>query len=94
MKKDMFILLFIIEFFVALVMMGLMFSDLGAVIYLIASAVFAVVLSPFFIKLKRETEEAKKQKLRRNILILLFVPTLVALAVVAYVVVALMIYFS
>ena len=60
MKKDTFIVLMVIEGFFALIAMGLLFSDMGAIIYLYAAVAFSGVLAPFAIRLKKETDEAKK----------------------------------
>ena len=93
MKKDTFIAVMITESIVALVSMGLLFSDVGAVIYLIALAVFAAVLAPFCIRLRKELDETKKRKIRRNMALVLLIPIVIAVVVVTLVVTALMIYF-
>ena len=46
--------------------MGLLFSDMGAIIYLFAAVGFSAVLAPFAIRLKKEPDETKKRKIRRN----------------------------
>ena len=94
MKKETFIAVMITEGIVALVSMGLLFSDVGAVIYLIALAVFAAVLAPFFIRLRKEPDEAKKRKIRRNMALILLIPIVVAAVAVAVVVISLMLYFA
>lgn len=94
MKKDTFIAVMITESIVALVSMGLLFSDMGAVIYLIALAVFAAVLAPFFIRLRKEADEEKKRKIRRNMALVLLIPIAVAAVAVAVVVISLMIYYA
>ena len=94
MKKETFIAVMITEGIVALVSMGLLFSDVGAVIYLIALAVFAAVLAPFFIRLRKEPDEAKKRKIRRNMALVLLIPIVVAAVAVAVVVISLMLYFA
>jgi tellurite resistance protein TehA-like permease len=94
MKKETFIAVMITEGIVALVSMGLLFSDVGAVIYLIALAVFAAVLAPFFIRLRKEPDEAKKRKIRRNMALVLLIPIAVAAVAVAVVVISLMIYYA
>ena len=94
MKKDVFHVVFCIELLAALVSMGLMFSDMGAVIYLIALAVFAAVLAPFFIRLRKEADEEKKRKIRRNMALVLLIPIAVAAVAVAVVVISLMIYYA
>ena len=94
MKKETFIAVMITEGIVALVSMGLLFSDVGAVIYLIALAVFAAVLAPFFIRLRKEPDEAKKRKIRRNMALVLLIPIVVAAVAVAVVVISLMIYYA
>jgi 4-hydroxybenzoate polyprenyltransferase len=94
MKKETFIAVMITEGIVALVSMGLLFSVVGAVIYLIALAVFAAVLAPFFIRLRKEPDEAKKRKIRRNMALVLLIPIVVAAVAVAVVVISLMLYFA
>ena len=94
MKKDTFIVVMALEGFAALVAMGLMFSDMGAVIYPISLAIFAAVLAPFYIRLRKEPDEAKKRKIRRNMALVLLIPIVIAVVMVAVVVTALMIYFS
>ena len=63
MKKETFVLVMIVEGFAALVSMGLLFSDVGALIYPISLAIFAAVEFPFYWRLKRTEEEAKKRKI-------------------------------
>ena len=46
MNRKAFAVLMVIESFFALVSMGLLFSDVGALIYPISMAVFAAVLAP------------------------------------------------
>lgn len=94
MTKNSFISLMVIEGFFSLVSMGLLCSDLGAVIYPISLAVFAVVLAPFFVWLKKTEDEAKKRKIRLYMVLLLLLPIVVAVASVVYVVTALMLYFA
>ena len=94
MKKETFIAVMTTEGIVALVSMGLLFSDVGAVIYLIALAVFAAVLAPFFIRLRKEPDEMKKRKIRRNMVLVLLIPIAIAAVAVAVVVVSLMLYFA
>lgn len=94
MRKDTFIALMIIEVFAALISMGLLFSDVGAMIYPISLALFSVVQAPLFLWLKMSSDEAKKRKIRLWIVLLMLIPTLVAAVVVACVVIALMICFA
>ena len=94
MKKDTFIAVMITETLVALVSMGLLFSDMGAVIYLIALAVFAAVLAPFFVRLNKESDEEKKRKIRRNMTLILLIPIVAAVVAIAIVVIGLMLYFA
>ena len=93
MKKASFVLLFTLELIWAMIAMGLLMSDLGAICYLIAAVIFTVVLTPFFIKLKKTDDEVKKGKIRRNILLLLLIPILFALGSIISVLVALFTYF-
>ena len=94
MKKNTFIVVMVIEGLAALVSMGLLFSDVGAVIYLIALAVFAAVLAPFYIRLRKEPDEAKKRKIRRNMVLVLLIPIVVAVVAVILVVTALMLLYA
>ena len=93
MKKSSFILLFTLELIWAMIAMGLLMSDLGAICYLIAAVIFTVVLTPFFIQLKKTDDEVKKGKIRRNILLLLLIPIIFALGSIIAVLVALFTYF-
>ena len=94
MKKDTFIVVMIIEGLAALVSMGLLFSDVGAVIYLIALVVFAAVLAPFYIRLRKKPDEAKKRKIRGNMTLILTIPIVAAVVVVVLVVTALMLLYA
>ena len=94
MKKDTFIVVMIIEGIVALVSMGLLFSDVGALIYPISLAIFAAVLAPFYLGLKRAEEEAKKRKIRLWMALLMLIPIVAAIFAIALVVTALMILYS
>ena len=93
MKKDTFIAIFIVQTLVALVSMGLLFSDVGALIYPISLAIFAAVLMPFFLRLKKTEDEEKKRKIRRNIVLVLLLPIVAAIIAVAAVVIVLMAYY-
>ena len=83
MNRNTFILSMVVESFFALAAMGLIFSDVGAIIYLYAIVVFGLVLSPFILRLKKAQDEAKKRKIRRNMALLLLIP--IAAGVIAYV---------
>ena len=85
MKRNTFIIVMVAEVLAALVSMGLLFSDVGALIYPISLAIFAAVLAPFYLRLKKAEDEGKKRKIRRNMALVLLLP--VAAAVVAIVVV-------
>jgi hypothetical protein len=94
MKKETFIPVMIAEVLADLVSMGLLFSDVGALIYPISLALFAVVLAPFFVWLKKTEDEAKKRKIRLYMVLLLLLPIVVAVATVLCVVTALMLYYA
>ena len=94
MKKETFVLVMIVEGFAALVSMGLLFSDVGALIYLISLALFAVVLAPFWLCLRKEQDEEKKKKIRRNMALVLLLPIVAAIVAIVLVVIALMLTFS
>ena len=94
MRKDTFILAMAIEGFIALVSMGLLFSDVGALIYPISLAIFAAVEFPFYWRLKRTEEEAKKRKIRLWMALIMLIPIVAAAVAVAFVVTALMMLYS
>ena len=94
MKKSTFIALMIVETLMALISMGLLFSDVGAAIYPISLAIFAVVLAPFGLWLKKTDEEAKKRKIRLGMVLIMLLPIAAAMIAVLYVVTALMLYYA
>ena len=94
MKQNTCIGVMVIESTFALISMGLLFSDVGTLIYPISLAIFAAVLSPFYLRLKKAEDEEKKRKIRRNMALVLLIPIVIAVVMVAVVVTALMIYFS
>ena len=89
MAKTTFVILMVVETLVALVSMGLLFSDVGAMIYPISLAIFAAVQAPFYLLMKK-AEEAKKRKLRLWMVLIMSIPIVVAIAAVVMVVIALM----
>ena len=89
MKKDLFILAMIVEGIAALISMGLLFSDVGAVIYPISLAIFAAVLFPFYLSLKKATDEKKKEKIRRNMALVMLIPIAAGIIAVLAVVIIL-----
>ena len=93
MKRTPFIVLLIIEIIASLISTGLLLSDYGVYSYLFGIVVFTLVLCPFFFCLKKEDNEVKKEKIRRNMLLVMLIPSIIAIVIVAYVVVALAIYF-
>ena len=94
MNRNNFVFLMIIESFFALISMGLLFSDVGALIYPISLAIFATVMAPFCLWLKKTDEEAKKRKIRLGMVLILLLPIVAAMIAVLCVVTALMIYFA
>ena len=76
MSREIFLILMPLEFLSALVGAAMVFPDIGAVIYLIAAALFVAVLYPFYRRLKKEEDEAKKRKIRRTMSLLLLIPIL------------------
>ena len=86
MNRKAFAVLMVIESFFALVSMGLLFSDVGALIYPISMAVFAAVLAPSWLRLKREEAEEEKRQIRRKMALILLIP--IAAGVIAFVYVA------
>ena len=83
-----------VEGFFAMAAMGLLFSDMGAIIYLFAAVGFSAVLAPFAIRLKKEPDEAKKRKIRRNMALVLLIPIAAAIVAIALVVTALMLLYA
>ena len=89
MKKDIFTVVIIVEVLAALVSMGLLFSDVGAMIYPISLAIFAAVLAPFYLRMKK-AEEPKKRKIRLWMVLIMSIPIVAAIAAIMLVVIALM----
>lgn len=94
MTKNTFIVVMIGETLLALASMGLLFSDVGAAIYPISLAIFAVVLAPFCLWLKKTGEETKKRKIRLWMALIMLLPIVAAMIAVLYVVTVLMLYFA
>lgn len=94
MKQNTFIGVMVVECTFALISMGLLFSDVGTLIYPISLAIFAVVLAPFYLGLKRAEEEAKKRKIRLWMALIMLIPIVVAVVAVVLVVTALMILYA
>ena len=92
MTKTKFSFLMVTETLAALISMGLLFSDVGAMIYPISLALFAAVLAPFFLWMKK-ADEAKKRKIRLGMVLIMLIPIVVAIAAVVMVVIALMLIF-
>lgn len=82
MKKDTFIVVVVAEVLAALVSMGLLFSDVGAMIYPISLALFSAVLAPFYLWMKK-AEEAKKRKIRLWMVLIMLIP--IAAGMIAYI---------
>ena len=93
MKNVLFYIILILEFLLALLMMGWMFSDFGALIYLVSSVVLITIMSLFLNYLKKETDEKKRRKIRRQLLLVMLIPTVVGLGLAAFVVISLMTYY-
>lgn len=94
MKKATFVFLLIIEIIAGLIAAGLMLSDFGVCSYALGAVVLALMLFPFLRRLKKTDCEAEKAKIRRRAVIFMFIPTAIALVVVASVVAALIAYFA
>ena len=73
--------------------MGLLFSDVGAMIYPISLAIASAVLAPLYLWMKK-AEEAKKRKIRLWMVLIMLIPILAAIAVIAYFVIGLMLYYG
>ena len=89
MTKRTFVILIVVETLAALISMGLLFSDVGAMIYPISLAIFAAVLAPFYLRMKK-AEETKKRKIRLWMVLIMLIPIVAAIATVVMVVIALM----
>lgn len=91
MKQKPFIIILVFEVLVDMIAMGLLLSDLGAYCYLVAAVLFTIVLTPFFLVMKATQDEAKKAKIRRNILLVMLIPAAIATLTVMAVVIALIV---
>ena len=94
MNRNTFIFVMVFEIFFAFAAMGLLFSDVGALIYPISMAIFAAVRSPFYLCLKRAEDEEKKRKIRRNIALVMLLPIIAGLVAIVMVAAALMLLFA
>ena len=94
MKKTPFIVVLIVEILVDLIAMAMLMSDLQAFSYLVGAAILAVVMTPFFLILKKTTDEAKKAKIRLFLFLTLLIPAVIALLAVVAVFVSLLLYFG
>ena len=94
MNRNTFVFAMVIEVFFGMIAMGLLFSDVGAIIYLYAALGFSAVLAPFAIRLKKEQDEGKKMKIRRNMALIMLLPIAAGVIAFVLVVVALMVAFS
>ena len=92
MKKELFILLLTVELILGTLAMAMLMSDLGALCYLVSTAIYAVVLTPFYFMLKKTEDEVKKGKIRRNLILLLLLPILLALGAIVIVAITLFMY--
>ena len=93
MAKTTFVVLIVVETLAALVSMGLLFSDVGVMIYPISLAIFATVLAPFYLRMKK-AGETKRRKIRLWMVLIMSIPIVVEIAVIAYVVIGLMLYYA
>ena len=94
MNRNTFIFSMAFEVFFAFAAIGLLFNNVGAIVYLYALLGFSAVLAPFFIRLKKEQDEAKKMKIRRNIALILLLPIIAGVIAIAVVTIALMFAFA
>ena len=94
MKKEIFVPVMIAEVLADLLSMGLLFSDVGALIYPISLALFAVILAPFFLWLKRTEDEGKKQKIRLWMALVMLLPIAAAVVAIVLVVAALFLVYA
>ena len=94
MRKDNFIVFLVLEIFFGLISIAMIFNEVGAMIYLYSAIVFAAVLSPFFMRLKKTEDEAGKRKIRRNIFLVMLIPIAAGVIAIALVVGVLLIGFA
>ena len=93
MKKIQFIILLILEIITGLIGIGLLLSNLGIFGYLLGILIFIAILYPFYSRIKKENDEAEKEKIRRKALLVMLIPTALAILAIMYVVISLIIYF-
>ena len=93
MKKIQFIILLILEIITGLIGIGLLLSNLGIFGYLLGILIFIAILYPFYRRIKKENDEAEKEKIRRKALLVMLIPTALAILAIMYVVISLIIYF-
>ena len=93
MKKIQFIILLILEIITGLIGIGILLSNLGIFSYLLGILIFIAILYPFYRRIKKENDEAEKEKIRRKALLVMLIPTALAILAIMYVVISLIIYF-
>ena len=93
MKKTQFIILLILEIITGLIGIGLLLSNLGIFGYLLGILIFSAILYPFYRRIKKENDEAEKEKIRRKALLVMLIPTALVILAIMYVVISLIIYF-
>lgn len=94
MKKTLYIILLAVEILVGLLMMGLVYSNVGWLACVVILGAVAAFLVPRISRLKRTEDGAARKKLLRQIALIVLIPAAVGLALSAYVVISLILYFG
>lgn len=94
MKKALYILLLAAECIVGLLLMGLVYSNIGWPVCLLILAVVAVLLVLLLRRYRKEQDAAARSRLRRRIALVLLIPIALGVLLAAYVVISLMLYFG
>ena len=92
-RKPPFIVVFVVALLASLIATAILFPDV-TYIYLYATAVFAVLLTPLFLWMRLTKSEKKKKWIRRGIFLVLGLPIILAILRIILVIVALFIYFA
>lgn len=94
MKKVLYFILLAAETVVGLLMLGLVYSNVGWLACAVILAVTAAVLVPQIRRLKRSVGEEARKKARRRIALAALIPAAVGIVIGGYVIISLLLYFG
>lgn len=94
MQKVLYGFLLAAELFFGLIMMGLVYSNIGWGACAVTLAVTAALMIPLIVLLKREQDAPSRKKTLRQIALVALIPAAAGVILAVYVLVSMMIYFG